>query len=137
MIDKHYSLGAIATPLRGGPFYSDMVSPVLIPDAVDPLRWAKQTCIWDQSQEGSCVGHGTAKALWVWNILHGILNFKPSRRDAYWQAELLEGTEGTDSGAEVLLRLATARISYSAIVPEVIGQVQVSRRSPTNQITQS
>lgn len=58
--------------------------------------------IWNQGDIGSCTGHGTAFAIMYDDMRQGdMLPVMPSRLMLYYDGRVIEGTQHTDSGAEI------------------------------------
>lgn len=89
------------------PDHRDFASDLITPDAsvlaeVFSLR-RKMPPIWDQSQLGSCVPHGTGSVAVAERMKQGEANASqtPSRLFIYYNGRVIEGTVDEDSGLEV------------------------------------
>src|SRR5271157_81551 len=70
-----------------------------LPESVD-LR-AQCPPVYDQGQLGSCTANAIAGALEFDRIKEGLPDFTPSRLFIYYNERVMEGTVGTDSGAQI------------------------------------
>lgn len=57
--------------------------------------------VYDQGNVGSCTGNSCAGALAYARNMQGLPSFTPSRLQLYYDARALEGTTGSDSGAQI------------------------------------
>lgn len=77
-----------------------------LPPTYDLRRDPKYFDVWDQENEGSCVGHGSSAAFLMQARLEGVVgdDWRPSRQFCYTQARIEDGGEGAesvDSGASI------------------------------------
>lgn len=81
-------------------FVPTVTEPVvdLVPELVLPVGHVP---VLNQLQQGSCVGHGTVGIVMANQQKQGEAVVIPSRAFVYYVARLLEGTQDSDSGAEV------------------------------------
>ena len=71
-----------------------------LPSSVD-LRPECPKTVYDQGQLGSCTANAIAGALEFDRIKQGLPDFIPSRLFIYYNERVMEGTVGTDSGAQI------------------------------------
>jgi C1A family cysteine protease len=71
-----------------------------LPPKVD-LRPECPKTVYDQGQLGSCTANAIAGALEFDRIKEGLPDFTPSRLFIYYNERAMEGTIGTDSGAQI------------------------------------
>ena len=73
---------------------------------------------YDQGNEGSCTGHGTACAIYVSEHVtdYKWKEYKPSPQFIYYNARLMEGTVAIDCGATI--RDAIKGVNIFGVVPE-------------------
>jgi C1A family cysteine protease len=71
-----------------------------LPQKVD-LRPECSKTVYDQGQLGSCTANAIAGALEFDRIKEGLPGFVPSRLFIYYNERVMEGTVGTDSGAQI------------------------------------
>jgi C1A family cysteine protease len=71
-----------------------------LPSKVD-LRPECPKTVYDQGQLGSCTANAIAGALEFDRIKEGLPDFTPSRLFIYYNERVMEGTVGTDSGAQI------------------------------------
>lgn len=57
--------------------------------------------VYDQGQLGSCTANAIGGALQFEQVKQGLRNFIPSRLFIYYNERVIEGTVGTDSGAQI------------------------------------
>jgi C1A family cysteine protease len=57
--------------------------------------------VYDQGQLGSCTGNAIAGAIEFERIKQGLHDFEPSRLFIYYNERVMEGTVGSDSGAQI------------------------------------
>lgn len=87
---------------------------VAVPDRVD---WrSKLPPCYDQGDLGTCTANATAGAIQFLQAIQGEPLVMPSRLFIYWNSEALEGTQGTDSGAE--LRDVIKAVNAQGYCPE-------------------
>jgi hypothetical protein len=56
---------------------------------------------YDQGQLGSCTGNAIAGAIEFERMKQGLSDFEPSRLFIYYNERVMEGTVGSDSGAQI------------------------------------
>ena len=71
-----------------------------LPTSVD-LRPQCPKTVYDQGQLGSCTANAIAGALEFDRLKEGLPDFVPSRLFIYYNERVMEGTVGTDSGAQI------------------------------------
>jgi len=71
-----------------------------LPTSVD-LRPQCPKTVYDQGQLGSCTANAIAGALEFDRLKEGLADFIPSRLFIYYNERVMEGTVGTDSGAQI------------------------------------
>src|SRR5271157_4958001 len=71
-----------------------------IPDSVD-LRPQCPPEVYDQGQLGSCTANAIAAAIEFDRMKQQLTVFTPSRLFIYYNERVMEGTVGTDSGAQI------------------------------------
>jgi C1A family cysteine protease len=71
-----------------------------LPTSVD-LRPQCPKTVYDQGQLGSCTANAIAGALEFDRLKEGLTDFIPSRLFIYYNERVMEGTVGTDSGAQI------------------------------------
>ena len=57
--------------------------------------------VYDQGQLGSCTGNAIAGAIEFERMKQGLSDFEPSRLFIYYNERVMEGTVGSDSGAQI------------------------------------
>jgi C1A family cysteine protease len=86
-----------------------------LPEKVD-LR-SKCPAVYDQGEIGSCTANAIAGALEFDLIKEGLEPFTPSRLFIYYNERAIEGTIGSDSGAE--LRDGCKSVGATGVCPEI------------------
>ncbi len=89
--------------------------------------------VYDQGQLGSCTANAIAGALEFDRIKEGLTDFIPSRLFIYYNERVMEGTVGTDSGAQIrdgIKSVGTIGAPPEADWPYIIADF-VERPSPT------
>jgi C1A family cysteine protease len=79
-------------------------APVTDMAALPPKADLRPECpktVYDQGQLGSCTANAIAGALEFDRIKEGLPDFTPSRLFIYYNERVMEGTVGTDSGAQI------------------------------------
>jgi C1A family cysteine protease len=75
----------------------------MFPQGVPPAMDLRATCppVYDQGQLGSCTANAIAAALEFNRRKEGLADFAPSRLFIYYNERVMEGTVGSDSGAQI------------------------------------
>src|SRR4029077_1186493 len=100
------------------------LAPAQLPAAVD----LRPQCppVYDQGELGSCTANAIAGAVQFDEIRSGIApTWTPSRLFIYYNERVLEGTVGTDSGAQ--LRDGIKVIAADGVCPEADWPYDISR----------
>lgn len=90
--------------VRDTPDHRDIPFVVSEERAVLPPVWdmtAAQPPVYDQGNEGSCVGNGCSGRFDFQRKLQGLPFMTPSRQFVYYNARRIEGTTKSDSGAQI------------------------------------
>ena len=85
-----------------------------LPKSVD-LR-PKCPAVYDQGQLGSCTGNAIAGAFQFEQMKQNIPNWVPSRLFIYYNERVIEGTAGSDSGAQI--RDGVKSVATTGVCPE-------------------
>jgi C1A family cysteine protease len=82
--------------------------------------------VWDQGQAGSCTGHGTAAAIKYDHVKAGQVPrlYSPSRLMLYYDGRLIEGSEGSDAGANI--RDVVAAAAAQGVCDEALWSYDLS-----------
>lgn len=87
-----------------------------LPAKVDLSTEPSMPPVYDQQQIGSCTANGIAAAYEYDLRRQGLADFMPSRLFIYYNERAMEGTVGSDSGAQI--RDGIKSIAQQGIVPE-------------------
>lgn len=72
--------------------------------------------VYDQGELGSCTGNSIAAAIEFDRVKQGLLDFVPSRLFIYYNERAMEGTVGSDSGAQI--RDGIKSVATQGVCPE-------------------